>query len=55
MDGASCVDYEDISIGPGPNGSSYPHLYIGDVGNNGMDRDTLQIYRFPEPDLIGLE
>ena len=40
-------DWEDVAVGPCPQGSC---LYIGDIGdNNGRRRDVF-IYRLPEPD-----
>lgn len=47
VSGATNVDWEDIAIGPGPDGS--PALYIGDIGDNGRSRDDLAIYRVREP------
>lgn len=57
----SVSDLEDVAVGPGPViGASY--LYLGDIGSNGADRDTVEIYRVPEPvvtsgtaDFSGLE
>jgi hypothetical protein len=46
--GATNVDWEDIAIGPCPAGSC---IYVGDIGDNGLDRATKTVYRFPEPDL----
>ena len=41
-------DWEDIAIGPGPaTGVSY--IYIGDIGDNTAKRNTIQVYRIPEP------
>jgi hypothetical protein len=44
--GASVVDWEDIAIGPCPQGSC---LYIGDIGDNDATRNRITIYRIPEP------
>jgi hypothetical protein len=46
-------DWEDISVGPGPNGGEW--IYVADVGDNRFRRDRaagacLRIVRFPEPD-----
>lgn len=46
--GAENIDWEDIGIGPGPR-PGVPYLYIGDIGANFRDRDTVTVYRFPEP------
>ena len=46
--GAHAIDWEDISIGPGPeNGKSY--LYIGDIGDNDSVRKEILVYRVAEP------
>ncbi|WP_439631963.1 hypothetical protein [Gemmata sp.] len=46
--GTRNVDWEDLQVGPGPvPGQSY--LYLADVGNNKLNRSTVQIYRIPEP------
>jgi hypothetical protein len=45
---AEIVDWEDIARGPGPEpGESY--FYIGDIGDNGEDREFVVVYRVPEP------
>lgn len=50
VDGADNIDWEDMAIAPcsldGP-----PCIYAGDIGDNLSQRDDVQIYRFPEPDL----
>ena len=46
--GAEAIDWEDISIGPGPvRGKSY--LYIGDIGDNSSARKEIVVYRVLEP------
>lgn len=48
--GAQARDWEDISIGPGPErGKSY--LYIGDIGDNNAARSEIVVYRVAEPTL----
>jgi hypothetical protein len=52
VEGADAWDWEDIDIGPGPEGRSY--LYVSDLGDNFQLRQGTigyQIYRFPEPAL----
>ena len=50
VEGAQAVDWEDMAAGPGPTrGQSY--LYAGDIGDNGRKRESVVVYRFPEPDL----
>lgn len=43
-------DVEDIAIGSGP-AAGVDYLYLGDVGDNNQSRQSIQIVRFPEPDL----
>lgn len=50
VDGARARDWEDIATGPGPApGQSY--LYVGDIGDNEKKRDSIVVYRFPEPEV----
>ena len=50
--GAAAEDWEDMAVGPGPvAGESY--LYLGDIGDNGADRDDIVVYRIPEPTIAG--
>lgn len=52
IENAGSNDWEDIAVGPGPkNGKSY--IYIGDFGDNGRHRGTVQIYRVEEPVVEG--
>lgn len=44
--GSDNRDWEAIAIGPCPTGSC---LYIGDVGDNGARRDSVRVWRVPEP------
>ena len=46
--GATATDWEDIAIGPCPQGSC---IYVGDIGDNLLGRMTKTVYRFPEPGL----
>lgn len=43
-------DWEDITIGPGPD-SIKNYVYIGDIGDNDAAYPYKYIYRFPEPTL----
>ncbi|HEX8354798.1 MAG TPA: hypothetical protein VF611_17965 [Pyrinomonadaceae bacterium] len=48
VSGAQARDWEDIAAGPGPaRGETY--LYVGDVGDNDRKRESVVVYRFPEP------
>lgn len=50
IQGMQNIDWEDITIGPGPvDGESY--IYIGDIGDNDNVRTSTRIIRFVEPDL----
>jgi hypothetical protein len=54
VSGAQAVDWEDIAAGPGPQpGVNY--LYIGDIGDNGSERDYVTVYRVVEPSLTDKE
>lgn len=50
VDGARNIDWEDMTLGPGPR-REISYLYIGDIGDNRPNRKQLQVYRLPEPDL----
>ncbi len=43
-------DWEDMAVGPGPNGKSY--IYIGDIGDNASVHKEVFIYRIPEPEKL---
>lgn len=43
------LDWEDVAIAPGPDGS--PWLWLADTGDNLTFRPEVRIYRFPEPEL----
>ena len=50
LQGASAVDWEDISIAPDLiTGSDY--LYLGDTGDNNRSRATITVYRTLEPEI----
>lgn len=48
LDGADATDWEDLAVGPGPD-PALTYVYVGDIGDNGRDRDTVQVYRVAEP------
>lgn len=48
---AEAIDWEDMAIGPCEPGGQKPCLYIADTGDNLVKRETVTIYRVPEPDL----
>lgn len=46
--GAKAYDWEDIAAGPGTQpGQSF--LYVGDIGDNGKERQEIIVYRVAEP------
>ena len=47
VNGAASVDWEDLSVGPGPQGDV---LYIADTGNNIGEREIVTIDVVPEPE-----
>jgi hypothetical protein len=55
LSGTSATDWEDISVGPGPDTGSF--IYVGDIGDNaartgnGSKRTEIQVYRVPEPEV----
>jgi hypothetical protein len=48
VEGADALDWEDLAIGPGPQ-RGVDYLYLGDIGDNDRKRETIAIYRLPEP------
>ena len=46
--GAQAVDWEDIATGPAPSGEGNV-LYVADIGDNRAQRDSVTVYRIPEP------
>ena len=46
LSGATATDWEDISIGPCPGGAC---IYVGDTGDNKLDRSQYVIHRLVEP------
>lgn len=50
LDGGTAVDWEDVAVGPCPQGSC---VYLGDIGDNQRSRDGYAVYRVPEPAVDG--
>jgi hypothetical protein len=46
VNGASVDDWEDLAVGPCPQGSC---VYIADIGDNDGSRKHITLYRVPEP------
>ncbi|MHA7651496.1 PE domain-containing protein [Mycobacterium sp. ML4] len=51
LTGATASDWEDIEVARGADGASY--IYIGDIGDNGLSRSSVTVYRVPEPVVTG--
>jgi len=47
--GALAVDWEDMSRGPCADPGVADCLYVGDIGDNGQSRPSVQVYRVAEP------
>jgi hypothetical protein len=47
LEGAAGIDWEDMAIGPAPDGRSY--LYLADIGDNDGLRMSVRVYRVLEP------
>ena len=41
-------DMEDIAIGPGPRPDGH-YIYLGDIGDHSASRESIRVYRAPEP------
>jgi hypothetical protein len=52
LSGATATDWEDMDVGPGPQAGTH-YLYMGDIGDNGKKRDTISVWRVPEPAVGG--
>ena len=50
LSGLKNRDWEDIAIGPGPNGNSY--IYVAEIGDNEAKHEEIYLYRFAEPELL---
>src|SRR5690606_21021400 len=56
LDGAEAVDWEDMALGPDVDDAGEPvddadALYLADFGDNAAGRDTVSVYRVPEPEV----
>lgn len=50
LSGAIAFDWEDMTIGPGPE-ENKQYLYLGDIGDNYAIRSNIVVYRVQEPDV----
>ena len=53
LEGVENRDWEDIAVGPGPDGKSY--IYVAEIGDNAGVHQSVQIFRFPEPNNVTTE
>lgn len=51
LPGVEARDFEDIALGPCPEGDAATCLWVADVGNNARTRDDLTLYATPEPEI----
>jgi hypothetical protein len=51
VEGATAIDWEDLSLGPGPEAKT-SYLYAADIGDNGAARPTVVVYRVAEPKVV---
>ena len=54
LPGVEIADWEDVAVGPDAAGQPFAALYLGDIGDNGGDRDHVSVFRLPEPELGGV-
>jgi len=50
--GVTLRDPEDIAVGPCAAGSEQSCIYLGDIGDNGSRRKSVQVLKVPEPERI---
>ncbi|MBI1318907.1 MAG: hypothetical protein GC168_08150 [Candidatus Hydrogenedens sp.] len=53
LDGVNAIDWEDIAIAPAATPGAYD-LYIADTGDNTLSRNSVVVYRVPEPIVPGV-
>ena len=49
IEGAQAVDWEDMAWGPCTPYGAVDCLFVGDIGDNAEQRETIQVYRVEEP------
>ena len=52
--GADAFDWEDMAVGPGPDGNKH-YLYLADIGDNASIRPSVTVYRAEEPKFGALD
>jgi len=50
VSGAEATDWEALDVGPCPAEGSRSCLYVGDLGDNGLRRESVVVWIVPEPD-----
>lgn len=48
LGGVTAYDFEDLATGPGPKAGAH-YLYVGDIGDNGKVRTSVQVHVVAEP------
>jgi hypothetical protein len=52
LTGADPRDIEDVAVGPCAPGDSRPCVFLADIGDNFERRDSVRLYRLPEPESL---
>ncbi|WP_164018701.1 hypothetical protein [Pyxidicoccus trucidator] len=52
LTGADPRDVEDVTVGPCAPGDSRPCVFLADIGDNFERRDSVRLYRLPEPESV---
>ncbi|MCP3137612.1 hypothetical protein [Pyxidicoccus xibeiensis] len=52
LTGANPRDIEDVTVGPCAPGDSRSCVFLADIGDNFERRDTVYLFRFPEPETL---
>ncbi len=52
LTGADPRDVEDVTVGPCAPGDSRPCVFLADIGDNFERRDSVRLYRLPEPESL---
>jgi hypothetical protein len=53
LTGADPRDVEDVTVGPCAPGDERPCVFLADIGDNFERRDSVRLYRLPEPESLG--
>jgi len=53
LTGADPKDIEDVTVGPCAPGDARHCVFLADIGDNFARRDSVRLYRLPEPEVLG--